>query len=237
MNSNARRRVQRLGVVSLVAVLAAGCSAGSGADAPGEGETSRSGVGIVAEGCGLTASVGSGAVIDQPGGDTVVVTVAHTIKGATKVTVVDADGDEFDARVVAFDKDADLAALQVDGLTAPGLSIATGADIAGTAGSILTWGPDDGVESVPVDIVKRLIVTIEDIYIDEVVERTAVEIAGPVTGGDSGGPVLDEDGEVIGIIYANSRGREQVGFATDQHELNDLLSSVSEPTIENGTCF
>lgn len=223
----------------LVTVLAAGCSADSSDDTTAESTAARSGVGIVAEGCGLTVSVGTGAIIDRGDEEAVVVTVAHTIKGATSVTVIDADGGQFEARVVAFDKDADLAALDVSGLSNPALDAVVGSAAAadGSEGSMITWDPDDGVEQVPVVIVKRLRVTIEDIYIDEVVERTALEIAGPVTGGDSGGPVLDAEGNVIGIIYANSRARELVGFATDQHELADLLDSVDGSTVDNGTCF
>jgi S1-C subfamily serine protease len=240
MSSSVRqRRMQRLGTASIMALFVSGCAAGSGDGAPARREATASGVGVVAEGCGLTSSVGSGVIVDRGDGDHLVITVAHTIKGATDVIVVDADGGEHEARVVAFDKDVDLAVLDVEGLSAPGLAVATAivSSVAGTNGSILTWGPDDGVERVPVEIVKPLLVTIEDIYVDEVVERTALEIAGPVTGGDSGGPVLDADGDVVGIVYANSRGREQVGFATDQRELVDLLTSVTGATVANGTCF
>ena len=220
-----------------MAALAVGCA--TELDAATRTDATRSGVGVVAEGCGLTASVGSGATIDAGEGRRLVVTVAHTIKGATSVTVVDADGGEHTARVLAFDKGADLAVLDVDGLSAPPMDVAAEPSTAvdGANGSILTWSRDEGVEQVPVTIVKRLRVTIEDIYIDEVVDRTALEIAGPVTGGDSGGPVLDAGGDVVGIVYANSRGREQVGFATDQRELVEILASVTGATVDNGTCF
>ena len=240
MSSTARRRrLQRLWAASVACLLASGCATSSDNGEAARPEAIASGVGVVAEGCGLAASVGSGVVVDGGEGDNLVITVAHTIKGATSVTIVDVDGDEHEARVLAFDKDADLAVLDVAGLSAPGLGVATGPfSFAGeTEGSILTWGPEEGVERVPIELVKPLIVTIEDIYVDEVVERTALEIAGSVTGGDSGGPVLDADGDVIGIVYANSRGRELVGFATDQLELADLLASVTGATVVNGTCF
>lgn len=237
-----RRASLWLSVVSAAALTAAGCASSSGASTSADRAAIRSGVGVVAEGCGLTASVGSGVVLESGDGDAageaVVVTVAHTIKGATTLTVVDADGEEHAARVVAFDKDSDLAVLAVAELSAPSIGItddpATAVD--GVDGSILTWGRDDGVEQVPVVIVKRLRVTIEDIYVDEVVARSALEIAGSVTGGDSGGPVLDAHGDVIGIVYANSRGRESVGFATDHTELAEVLESVTGDTVENGTC-
>jgi S1-C subfamily serine protease len=240
MSSTARRRrLQRLCAATVACLLASGCVTSSDNGVTATREGIASGIGVVAEGCGLAASVGSGVVVDGGEGDNLVVTVAHTIKGATSVTVVDVDGDEHEARVLAFDKDADLAVLDVAGLSAPGLRVATSPfSFAGeTEGSMLTWGPEEGVERVPIELVKPLIVTIEDIYVDEVVERTALEISGSVTGGDSGGPVLDADGDVVGIVYANSRGRDQVGFATDQRELAAILESAGGATVDNGTCF
>ena len=224
-------------IISITGLLAGAC-AGTSGDATRR-DAVLSGVGVVAEGCGLAASVGSGVIVDVGEGQNLVVTVAHTMKGASTLTVVEADGDEHEARVVAFDKDADLAVLDVDGLTAPAIQVTDNPDTAtdGASGSILTWDREAGVEQIPIVVTKRLRVTIEDIYIEDVVERGALEIAGPVTGGDSGGPVLDARGDVIGIIYANSRGREQVGFATDQRELADLLASVTGATVDNGTCF
>ncbi|MGB3735395.1 MAG: trypsin-like peptidase domain-containing protein [Ilumatobacter sp.] len=222
--------------MAAISLLATSCAEPLDADEPSD--VALSGVGVVAEGCGLAKSVGSGVVVDRGDGEAVVVTAAHTIKGATGVVVVDADGNENMARVVAFDKDADLAALTVIGLAAPAVEVTTNpvSVVEGASGSILTWGRDDGVEEVPVVITKRLLVTIEDIYVDDVIERTALELAGPVAVGDSGGPVLDEAGDVVGIVYANSRGREQVGFATDQVEVAALLAAVGSATVANGTC-
>ena len=224
-------------VISIAGLIATACASTSGGLE--SGDVARSGVGVVAEGCGLTADFGSGVAVDVGDRSSLVITVAHTIKGASTLTVIDADGREHEARVVAFDKDSDLAALDVADLGVPPIQVAdsAGSAVDGANGSILTWSRDDGVEQIPIVVTKRLRVTIEDIYIDDVIERGALEIAGPVTNGDSGGPVLDASGHVIGIIYANSRGREQVGFATDQRELADLLASVTGATVDNGTCF
>lgn len=239
MSRNGRRiDVRRALAAACVALVVLGCSAGDDDESRSDASPVDSGVGVVAEGCGLTARVGSGVVVAS-GADAVVVTVAHTIKGATELRVVDADGSEHQARLVAFDKDTDLAALDVEGTSLPPLDVA--ADLvtpAGDApGALLTWSRDSGVERVPITIVKRLLVTIEDIYIDDVVERTALEIAGPVRVGDSGGPVLDADGDVAGIVYANSRGRADVGFATDRDELTALLDSIDGRSVDSGTCF
>lgn len=210
-----------------VAVMAASCAS---EHRPGDAELRSSGVGIVAEGCGLTAQLASGVVLDRPGQ---VVTVAHAIAGATSISVVDHADVVYPATVRAFDKDRDLAVLDVPGLDAPALDLAPGAV---GPGATLTWSRDDGVTDDEVNVTKLLAVTIEDIYVEEIVERRAVEVRGDIRVGDSGGAVLSSQGDVIGIIYAHSRTRDGVGFATDSSELDVLLGTMSDTPVANGRC-
>lgn len=190
----------------------------------------KSGVGIVAEGCGSVAQLASGVVVGGPGQ---VVTVAHAIAGATSISVVDQAGDVYPATVQAFDKDRDLAVLVVPGLDAPALDLAQG--IPGP-GAVLTWSRDGGVAYDDVFVTKRLVVTIEDIYVEETVDRRGLEVLSDIRVGDSGGAVLSATGDVIGIIYAQSRTRDGVGFATDSSELDALLRTMSEAPVTNGRC-
>jgi S1-C subfamily serine protease len=185
----------------------------------------------VAVGCSLVDQLGTGVVLQSAGQ---IVTVAHTISGAAEITVVGADGTEHVATVSAFDKDSDLAVLDVPTLAAEPLTI--GAVTTGP-GNVLVWSRDGGAEARPVDVVKRLRITIEDIYTEETVKRTGLEIAGAIEIGDSGGPIVTGDGDVIGIVYANSRERDGVGFATDTDEIRNLLSSRSETPVPHGRCF
>jgi S1-C subfamily serine protease len=214
-----------------VASCVASC-ASSPQPQPTADELRKSGVGIVAEGCGLTAQVGSGVVVERFGQ---VVTVAHTIAGATSISVIDSAGQRRAATVRAFDKNRDLAVLDVAGLDSPALELAPG--VAGS-GATLTWSRDGGVEFDTVEVVKQLAITIEDIYVEETVERRGLEVQGDIRVGDSGGPVLSSEGDVLGIIYANSRTRDGVGFATDSSELTALLKSTSGSVtvVENGRC-
>ena len=178
----------------------------------------ESGVGIVAEGCaGLATDAGSGMTVER---SEQVVTTAHTVGGATSITVIDPLGNGLPATITAFDKDADLALLDVPGLTTPPLSIGEASVDDATA---VVWSPDEGVHPVPVNVTKRLSITIEDIYVEDEVRRSGLELAGDITVGDSGGAVVDDAGEVVGIIYARSRQRSQTAFATDHNELVRLL--------------
>ena len=177
----------------------------------------ESGVGVVAEGCGLAAQTGSGVVLAEHDR---VVTVAHAIAGASKITVVDDSGTEFDATIEAFDENSDLAVLRVIGLDATPLAVGTFA--LGSAHAVI-WSRDDGVRSIPIEVTKQLNITIEDIYVEDEVRRTGMELSGEISSGDSGGAVVNSDGDVVGIVYARSRSRPGVAFATDSAELSRLL--------------
>ena len=189
-----------------------------------------SGVGVIAEGCSLVASLGSGVVVERSGQ---VATAAHTVRGASMLIVVDADGEEHLASVTSFDKDSDLALLDVPTLTAPPLGIGTAR--VGPA-TLITWRRSDGVTHQLVGVTRLLKINIEDIYTDEVVQRTGLEFDGDVIVGQSGGPVVNASGEVIGIIYATSKGRKAVGFATDDTELRELIADRSVGGVANGQC-
>lgn len=189
-----------------------------------------SGVGVIAEGCSLVASLGSGVVVERSGQ---VATAAHTIRGASRLTVIDAEGREHLASVTSFDKDSDLALLDVPTLTAPHLGI--GLAQVGPA-SMITWRRSDGVTQQLVSVTRLLKINIEDIYADEVVQRTGLEVDADVVVGQSGGPVINSNGDVIGIIYATSKDRNGVGFATDHTELSKLIKARSAVGAANGQC-
>jgi S1-C subfamily serine protease len=193
-------------------------------------ELVASGVGVIAEGCSMVASLGSGVVVERSGQ---VATAAHTVRGASTLTVVDAEGQEHPASVTSFDKDSDLALLDVPTLTAPPLGIGTAR--VGPA-TLITWRRSDGVTQQLVGVTRLLKINIEDIYSDEVVQRTGLEVDGNVIVGQSGGPVVDAGGEVIGIIYATSKDRDAVGFATDHTELRELIETRSAGDVANGQC-
>lgn len=193
-------------------------------------------VGVRAWGCGLVASIGSGVGFPDDG---VVLTTAHTIAGTTDIEVVDISGQSRRATVVHFDPTKDIAALAVDGLS--GQQLAIGAGTTQNSASVVAWRrPSPGAtrefEVVGGTLSRRLIVTIEDIWVQGSYERTAIEIAtdaGAILAGDSGAPVIDEAGEVIGMVYGASRSRG-VGFALDHVELRAALrNAAAAPAIES----
>ncbi len=198
-----------------------------------------SAVGIEAEGCSLEPAVASGAVVHSPG---LVMTVAHAVAGSRSITVIDHEGARFPATLRFLDPESDIALLHVEQLAdrspaARPLPVSS-ADPP-VDGQLFVRDGDGGIETKPVTLTKRLNVTIEDIYIDTEVRRTAFELQGEVTGGDSGGMVV-VDGSVVAMVYARARTAER-GFALDETELTDALAqpgatAVPGAAITSGNC-
>jgi len=200
------------------------------------GSPADSAVGVRASGCSLVDALGSGAVLAQPG---LVVTSAHTVAGSNRIEVVDVGNQTHRATLVLFDPDSDLALLDVPTLTAPPLLLGSAAVNDNAVAH--TWSPHDGFTANDVVVERLLRVTIEDIYIEDEVRRTAFEFRGPIGKGDSGAAVT-VNGRIAGVVYAQIRGENQVGFALDRAELDDALDELDElaakgrTPVDSGRC-
>jgi len=186
-------------------------------------------VGVLASGCSLIDSFGTGVAVAPD----LIATSAHTVAGATEVTIIDHSGQEHSGRVVGFDPAQDVAVILV---TAPLASAGLASTGKGDRGVLATWHPDTGFKSVEAAVSRLLVVTIEDIYLEELTKRRAFEISTEVVRGNSGGPVFNASGEVVGIIYATSRERGNAGFALRAEEISALVERVKRGGVANGRC-
>ncbi|HUA73226.1 MAG TPA: MarP family serine protease [Solirubrobacteraceae bacterium] len=171
------------------------------AQAPGVHAAARSVVRVLGTACGL-AIEGSGWVA-APGE---VVTNAHVIAGERDTTVeVGGRGPTLPAQPLLFDAHDDVAVLIVPGLDEPALRLATN-PAAGTPGAILGY-PEDG----PYDVRAARIghtqtVSTDDAYGNGPVDRLLTPLRGLVRPGNSGGPVVGREGEVLTTVFAGTVG-------------------------------
>jgi len=177
------------------------------------------------------AKRGTGIAVGEIG---VIVTVAHTIAGATRIVAIDEDGAEHLAAVRSFDPGADLAVLQIDGASSPGLRL--GRAQPGGRAEVVTVRSKVGTTGVPAVIEKFISVTIDDIYRHATAHRSAIELNAKIVNGDSGAGVLDGNGDVVGVIYAMSRTRPGVAFALDDRQILSILDAVRSGEVPNGHC-
>ncbi len=156
--------------------------------------------------CGL-AIEGSGWVAE---GD-VVVTNAHVVAGEQDTTVqVEGRGEELDAEPIAYDPTDDIALLHVPGLGLRSLSFAHSAE-SGTSGAILGYPENGPFDVQPGRIGRTQNVLTQNAYGQGPVQRLLTPLRGLVRPGNSGGPLVDDDGLVLTTVFASTVGAGQHG--------------------------
>jgi S1-C subfamily serine protease len=142
------------------------------------------------------------------------------------------------ATVVVYDPERDLAVLYVPGLRAPVLHFAS--KPAGTGANAIVLGyPLDG----PYDAQSARIrdisnITGPDIYDSNDVTRQIYTIRALVRSGNSGGPLISPNGQVLGVIFAAAADDRNVGFALTAEEAASTARLGDERTSEvrTGDC-
>jgi len=169
---------------------------------------------------------GSGFVVS---GDGRIVTNEHVVEGASSITVKLWNGKTYTARVVESDPSLDLAVLKVD---APDsalqpLTLADSRDVqVGDAVVAIgsPFGLSETVTSGIVSAVHRQITATNGATITNAIQTDAA-----INHGNSGGPLLNAEGRVIGVnsqIESDSGGNDGVGFAVSSNSVEQLLSRV-----------
>jgi S1-C subfamily serine protease len=171
-------------------------------------DAGRSTVQIVAVGCGNVVVEGSGFVV-APG---LVVTNAHVVAGSDDITEYDSVQSER-ATPILFDPNYDLAVLRVPDLTVPPLLIDPAYIGRGTQAVVLGY-PDGGpFDAQPAGVLMRFDPESPNIYDTATTQREIYELQALVRPGNSGGPLVEPDGEVIGVVFSRDSDNSDIGFA------------------------
>ncbi|MEP9384503.1 MarP family serine protease [Nocardioides sp. KR10-350] len=188
-----------------------------------DADVKRAGASVVkvrgANSCGRGVE-GSGFVI----ADHYLMTNAHVVAGVRHPTVVVGD-DERPATVVSYDPDTDVAVLSFDSQGLSPLRFDLGAK-ARQPVAILGY-PEDGpydVEAGRIRSSQRL--RSPDIYGDGTVIRDVYSLRGLIRPGNSGGPIVDRDGDVVGVVFAASVTDADTGYALTADQVDDIANSA-----------
>ena len=191
---------------------------------------------VAAATCGY-ASSGSGVVVARE----YVVTNAHVVAGARAdaVQVIGADGNRHDARVVLFDPNLDVAVLHATGLAAPALRFATTDPRRGALGAALGYPGGGALTIVPAAVAGGYPATGRDIYGATTVRRQILELNARIERGDSGGPFVLTDGTIGGLIFAEARTDDEVGYALSPTEVATRIAPGMGRTgaADTGDCL
>ncbi len=197
---------------SVVQVLATGFGATQ------EGDSSETALVL-----GRLRSIGSGVVVDPEG---YILTNAHVLKGAQRVQVLlpslpggassdlstlSPQGRTMDARIVGLSRDIDLAVLKIEAQGLPALPMSDYGNLR-PGEMVLAFGSPGGLQnSVTMGVVSAVAR-----QPDPDSPMVYIQTDAPINPGNSGGPLVNVDGEVVGIntfILTQSGGNEGLGFA------------------------
>jgi S1-C subfamily serine protease len=171
-----------------------------------------------------------------PVGPGMVLTNAHVVAGTQGTMVRTPNGRGLSARVVLFDPERDVAILYVPRLALAPLNEA-GAHH-GTEGAAIGY-PGGGNEQVAPAVVNGQVrAEGRDIYGQNLVVRSIWMLQAHVLPGNSGGPLVDLDGNVVGVIFAASTSQEGQAYALTDTEVQpdiDQAQGRTEP-VQVGPC-
>ena len=175
-------------------------------------------------------ALGSGFVIDSAGH---IVTNAHVVGGASSISVEFANGSSYDAQLVGTDPSTDVAVIKVDAPSSVLTPLQLGdsntvqvGDQVVAIGSPL--GLDETVTSGIVSALHRTITSPNNFAINDAIQTDAA-----INHGNSGGPLLNSSGQVIGInsqIESDSGGNDGIGFAVP----SNTVKSVADQLLATG---
>ena len=196
---------------------------------PGVRQAAPSVVRVHGTACGLGVA-GSGWVA----GRGLVVTNAHVVAGQRDTVVDSASAPALRAQAVAFDVRNDIAVLRVSGnLNSPSLEQAEPRP--GDSVAILGYPENGPLAARPGRVGRTAIVLSEDAYGRGPVPRRITSFRGDVRRGNSGGPLVDPAGRVVGTVFA-SRVEGGAGYAVPPDVVSDAIARARGGPVSTGDC-
>jgi serine protease Do len=178
-------------------------------------------------------SIGSGFIMNPEG---YILTNAHVVRGADQLKVSLTTGEEYEGAVVGLDEASDLAVIKIDAKNLPTAVLGNSDDLITGEWAIAIGNPfgyllDDPNPTVTVGVISAVNRDIKRERGQVQIYRKMIQTDAAINLGNSGGPLVNASGEVIGIntfIFTTSRGSEGIGFAIPINRAKALLSDLIE---------
>ncbi len=180
---------------------------------------------------GIDNSYGTGFFIQEDG---YIVTNYHVVAKAGNITVTTYDGKTAKARVVGYVETDDIAVIKIDGSGYPTVSYGNSDQLVVGEPAIAVGNPggDDGAWSTTQGIVshtERWVSVEENFYMADL---KMIQVDTPVNPGNSGGPLCNANGEVIGIVTRKLTGYEAIGYAIPINEARQTIDAIMEGRLD-----
>lgn len=183
------------------------------------------GCGGIVEGSGFVAKNGF------------IATNAHVVAGISRPVVKDSAGVHV-ATPVWFDPDLDFAVLRVGGLAGKPLPLNGAIAPSGTPAAVLGYPGGGGFNAGAAAVLDSFTASGRNIYNRRAAARNVYEINASVIPGNSGGPLINKNGDVIGVIFAESTTYDHVGYALTAAEVQPEITQAvsSNRAVSTGSC-
>ena len=165
-----------------------------------------------------------------------VMTNAHVVAGANSVTV-EASGNPYDATVVSYDPSVDIAILSVPNLPPGPLAFANTPVTSGTEAIVMGYPGGGGFVATPARIRELIELSGPDIYRNATVNREVYTVRASVEQGNSGGPLIDLNGQVLGVVFGAAVDDNDTGFVLTAKEVAAQLAHIGDTApVATGEC-
>jgi S1-C subfamily serine protease len=177
---------------------------------------------------------GSGFVI----GPELVMTNAHVVAGTTSTSVevpARRGTTDLDARVVLYNPQVDVAVLRVPGLKARALEFESEPQKSGADAIVLGYPLDGPFKVTPGRIRQEINLKGPDIYDSGEVTRDVYTVRATVRSGNSGGPMIDTGGKVVGVVFGAALDDQETGFVLTVAQVAPAAQAAPRLSAEVGT--
>lgn len=158
-----------------------------------------------------------------------VMTNAHVVAGTEEVAVETPRGLAA-GRVVLYDPEADLAVLAVPDLEAPPIQFSPTDAESGASAIVLGYPLDGPYQASEARVRQRIELRGPDIYESQTVVRDVYTVRAVVRSGNSGGPMVDPTGQVLGVVFGAAVDDDDTGFVLTADEVADEVAQA--PTLD-----
>ncbi|MDV3124082.1 acid resistance serine protease MarP [Mycobacterium sp. 21AC1] len=162
---------------------------------------------------------------------------AHVVAGADSVTI-EVDGTTYDASVVSYDPNADISILDVPDLPSAPLSFADAPAPQGTDAVVMGYPGGGDFLATPARVREIIELNGPDIYRTTTVTREVYTVRGTVRQGNSGGPMINRSGKVLGVVFGAAVDDVDTGFVLTAKEVERQLAKIGNTQrVATGTCI
>jgi len=166
-----------------------------------------------------------------------VMTNAHVLAGVT-TPVVEAEGREYEAVPVYIDEETDIAVLAVRDLPQVPLRFAASAVDTGADAIIMGYPGGGGLYTGAARVRDRGEISGPDFRNQRTVERDVYALYGSVRAGNSGGPLFDPSGQVLGVVFASAIDDPNTGYALTAQQVANAATqgATAQQEVATGAC-